>query len=160
MMLPLLDQITPEPFPRPPDWMTTVERRSFSAISPNPVTTVSFSPMWAFGYHDVPVLNRAASNEFQRKRFADRVSCQKRLNILKTSDRLAAERHQNVPDDNSSLVCGAVRIHIQYNRGGLFVPVQRLPQGIRQAHWLQTDSEISARNSALFQKSVGDFRYG
>src|SRR4029077_5087460 len=115
MMLPSLDQITPEPLPRPPDRITTVERRSFSAISPNPVTTVSFSSMWAFRCHDVPFLKGAASNEFQRQRFADRVSGENRLYILKSSDRLAPKRHQNVPDNNSSLVCGAARMHFQNN---------------------------------------------
>jgi hypothetical protein len=79
--------------------------------------------MWAFRYYDVPVLNGAPSNEFQRESFADRVPGQKRLYILKSSDRLPAERNQNVPDDNSSLVCGPVRMHVKYNRGGLLVPL-------------------------------------
>src|ERR1700720_3689864 len=106
--------------------------------------------MWAFHYHNGPFLNGSPSNEFQRERFADCVPDQKRLYVLKPSDRLAAERHQNVSDDNSSLVCGAVRMHLQNNRRGLLVPLQRLKKGIWQTHRLQTDSEISARNSTLF----------
>jgi hypothetical protein len=115
--------------------------------------------MWAFRYLDGPFLNAAPSNEFQRERFADCVSRQKRLYILKSSDRFPPERHQNVPDDYSSLVCGAVRMYFQNNRRGLFVLLQRLTKGIRQAHRLQTDSEISARNAPLFQKRVDDFVY-
>src|ERR1700733_9458667 len=93
--------------------------------------------MWAFHYHDGPFLDGSPSNEFQRERLADCVS-----------------------DDNPSLVRGAVRMHLQNNRRGLLIPLQHLTEDIRQAHRLQTDSEISARNSALFQKRVGDFVYG
>ena len=66
-MVPSLDQITPEPLPRPLAWMTTVERRSFSAISPNPVTAISFASMRAFPDYDGPFLDGAATNDLERE---------------------------------------------------------------------------------------------
>src|ERR1700687_173409 len=103
MTVPSLDQITPDPPPRFPARMRTVERRSFSAISPNPVTAISFASVRAFRYHNAPSLNRPATNKFQRERFADRVCSKMELNVFKSSDRVARKRDQDVADDDAGL---------------------------------------------------------
>jgi hypothetical protein len=90
-MQPSLDQITPEPTPCLPAWTTTVERRNLSVISPNPVTAISLTPVRTFRNHDIPFLNGATANEFQEKRFADRVTRKKRLNVSWSGNRVAAQ---------------------------------------------------------------------
>src|SRR5580704_3806588 len=98
MIWPSLDQITPEPLPRPSAWpvcTTTVERRSFSATSPKPTTfspelelepepvgDILFSSVRTLGDFDGAFLKRAATNEFHGERFADRLAAEMRLNVF------------------------------------------------------------------------------
>src|SRR5882762_3834735 len=90
MTVPSLDQITPEPLPRPPAGTRTVERRSFSAISPNPITAISFASVRAFRHNNAAFLNRAATNKFQWEHLPDRFTAKVGLNVLQASDRLAS----------------------------------------------------------------------
>src|SRR5882762_8737323 len=87
MTVPSLDQITPEPLP--PAGTRTVERRSFSAISPNPVTAISLASVRSFRHNNAAFLNRAATNKFQWERLPDRFTGKVGLNVLQACDRLA-----------------------------------------------------------------------
>src|SRR6202521_6191552 len=152
MTVPSLDQITPDPPPRFPAQMRAVERRSFSAISPNPVKAISFASVRAFRYHNAPLLNRASTNKFEREYFADLGSGKMRLDVFQPSNRVARKRDQDVANDDASLVRGAVRVDVHNNRGGLFIPLQSFTKRIRQAHRLQADAKIPARYMPLLQK--------
>lgn len=72
---PSLDQMTPEPEPLPPACTKTVERRSCSAISPNPGMAPCFAMLCGsvrtLADDDAGFLERAAADKFHRKRFAD-----------------------------------------------------------------------------------------
>ncbi len=48
-------------------------------------------------------------------------------------------------------------MYIHNNRGGLFIPLQLVTKGIRQAHRLQADAKVSAWYAPLLQKGVRDF---
>src|SRR3979490_125346 len=48
-------------------------------------------------------------------------------------------------------------VYIHNNRGGLFIPLQLVTKGIRQAHRLQADAKVSAWYAPLLQKDVCDF---
>src|SRR5882757_8440100 len=83
MMTPSVDQITPEPLPRSPGSTSTVERRSFSAISPKSRIAILFAPARAFADHDVDFLRSAAAHEFECERLADGFAMELRVDILK-----------------------------------------------------------------------------
>src|SRR6266404_7628167 len=133
---PSLDQIIPEPSLRFSEWIRTVARRSCSAISPNPVTAISLSPVQTLANHHAHFLYGAATNKFHRHGFADHFPMKLRLNILELRDLAATERNQNVSDDDPRLVRWPVRLDIQDNRRGLFVSLQRLTKRLGQANRL------------------------
>ena len=47
-----------------------------------------------------------------------------------------------------------VGLHFQDDGGGFYFAVQRLAKGVGQAHWLQANAKIAARNAAFLQKRV------
>src|SRR5207245_7662679 len=98
--------------------MRTVERRSCSAISPNPGMAMSAGPMGALADDDVDFLERPAANEFERKRFANRFGAKLPVNVFKTSDGMAGERHKNVADDDTGLLRGTFGFDFEDNGGG------------------------------------------
>src|SRR5215470_15545777 len=109
MITPSLDQITPEPLPRPPEWISTVERRSCSAISPNPFTGMSFASALPLAHNQVRLLNCPTADELQCERLADSSAVQLRMDVLKPRNRAAAKGDEDVTDDDSSLVCWTFR---------------------------------------------------
>ena len=98
MMLPSLDQMTPEPLLRllGPAVMRTVERRSCSAISPKPVMCMLFASRLAFADDDADLLHRTTADELQRQRFADGGAVKLRVDIFEARDRLASECYKDV----------------------------------------------------------------
>src|SRR5262249_23764919 len=85
--VPSPDQITPEPLPRPPAVIRTVERPSCSAISPNPETAILFIPVLSFADYDAGLLRGAAANELQRERFANDRTVKLGVHVFQASDR-------------------------------------------------------------------------
>src|SRR4030095_8210197 len=150
-MAPSLDQIIPEPSPRFSEWIRTVARSSCSAISPNPVTAILLSPVQTFANQDANFLYRAATNKFHRHGLADCFAMKLRLNILELRDLAAAERNQDVPDDDSRLVRWPARLNIQNNRRGLLVSLERLTKRLGQPNWLYADAQITTGNPTFFQ---------
>src|SRR3981189_3243808 len=156
MMTPSVDQITPEPLPRSPGSTSTVERRSFSAISPKSRMDILFASARAFADDDVDFLRRASANEFEREWLADRFTEELRVNIFETRDRMAGEGDEDVSDDDSRFVRGAFRLDFQDNSGGFFCALQGLSESVRQTHGLQADAEIALRDVTFFQQGVND----
>src|SRR5260370_13937636 len=120
MIAPSADQITPEPLPRAPGRTSTVERRSFSAISPNPVTGMLFASARAFADHDVHFLRCAAPDELERKRLADGFALKLRVDVFEARNRVAGDGDENVSNDDPSLVRKPFARHLQEPSSGLF----------------------------------------
>src|SRR6266851_1212648 len=156
MIAPLADQMTPEPLPRPPGLTRTVERRSFSAISPKPWMAMLFASARAFADDDVDFLRCAAADELERERFADGFAVQLRVDILETRHRATGESDENISDDDAGFVRGTFRLNLENHGGGLFAALQGLAERVRQTHGLQADAEIALRDVALFQQGVDD----
>src|SRR5258706_10444881 len=51
-------------------------------------------------------------------------------------------------------------MNIHDDRGGLFIPLQFLTKAVGQAHRLQSDAKISARDMPFLQKCIRNFIYG
>src|SRR5260370_3183643 len=51
-------------------------------------------------------------------------------------------------------------MNIHDNRGGLFIPLQFFTKAVGQAHRLQSDAKISARDMPFLQKRIRNFIYG
>src|SRR5262249_52242094 len=111
--------------------MRTVERRSCSAISPNPgMAPLALSAMLirsvrAFANYNAGFLERAAANEFQRKGLADGFCAKLPVNILEPRDGVARERDKNVADDNPSFMRWPFRFDFEDDGGGFVVALQR-----------------------------------
>src|SRR6266851_2430377 len=120
---PSRDQIIPEPFPRPAP-TRTVDRRSCSATSPNPGMATLLASVRAFCHYQARFLHRAATNEFQSQRFANRAAMELRVDVFQPRNRMTAERYEDIANDDSSLVRRAVRFHFQNNGRGLFAVLQ------------------------------------
>src|SRR5258708_7688110 len=112
-IMPSLVQITPEPLPREPAWIRTVERRRCSAISPNPEMTILSALVLAFAHNDVQVLRCPAAHDFRNERFADVFARQVRLHVFETGDGLPFERNQDVANHDSCFVRGALRLYFE-----------------------------------------------
>src|SRR5712691_12772528 len=156
MIVPPADQITPEPLPRAPGQTRTVERRSCSAISPNPVTGMSFASARAFADNDVHLLRCAAADELERERFADGFAVKLRVDVFEARNRMAGECDENVSDDDAGFVRGTFGLDFENHGGGFFAALQGLAERVRQTHGLQADAEIALRNVAFFQQRVDD----
>src|SRR5579864_2322835 len=88
-MTPSADQMTPEPLPRWPGRTRTVERRSFSAISPKSRMAILLASPRAFANDDVDFLGGASADELEGERFADGFAVELRVNIFKARYRAA-----------------------------------------------------------------------
>src|SRR3954451_3615913 len=154
MMAPSLDQMTPDPLPRPlgPAVIRTVERRSCSAISPNPVIFILLASRFALADGDAGFLDRATANELQRQRFADGSAVKLSVNIFEARDLLAGERYENVADDQASVVRRSIRLDFENDGGSFRIAVERLPDGVREADRLQSNAEIAVRDVTFLQK--------
>src|SRR6202035_4831770 len=120
-MTPSPDQIMPEPPPRLRVRIRTVERRSCSAISPNPVMDMSFASVRAFTNYDRGLLDRSTANEFRGECLAYGGAVKLGLHILELSDRMPRERDENIADRDAGLARRAVRLDFKDNRGCLLV---------------------------------------
>src|SRR5947207_8655483 len=136
--------------------MRTVERRSCSAISPNPGMAMLLSSMRAFANDNVGFLKSPAANEFEWQGFPNGFGAKLPVNVFKTSDGIAGESHKNVANDDASLVCGTLRFDLEDDRRSFVIPLKRSPKRIRQTHRLQTDTKIAARDAAFLQKRFHD----
>src|SRR6266851_8643443 len=132
MIAPSADQMTPEPLPRDPGRTSTVERRSCSAISPNPVTGTLLASARAFADNDVHLLRCAAADELERERFADGFAVKLRVDILETRHRATGESDENISDDDAGFVRGTFRLNLENHGGGLFAALQGLAERVRQ----------------------------
>src|SRR5260370_1028086 len=156
MIAPSADQMTPEPLPRDPGRTSTVERRSCSAISPNPVTGTLLASARAFADHDVHLLRCAAADELERKRLADGFAVQLRVDVFEARDRMARQCDENVSNDDAGLVRRTFGLDFENHGGGFFAALQGLAECVGQTHGLQAYAEIALRDVALFQQSVDD----
>src|SRR5215472_2748482 len=136
--------------------MRTVERRSCSAISPNPGTAMLVGSMRAFADDDAGFLERATANEFDRKRFADGFGGKLRVNILQPRDSVSGESDKNIADDDARLVRRTLGFHVENDGGSLLAALQGLTKRFRQAHGLKADAEVAARDAAFLQQRVHD----
>src|SRR5579864_1807875 len=132
--------------------MRTVDRRNCSAISPNPGIAMSFRSVSVLANHDTGFLKRAAAHKLEGERFADGFRAELPVNVFEPRDRVACESDEDVTNNDAGLVCRTVRLNFEDDGSGFVVAFQRSPQCIRQAHRLQTDAKIAARNAALLQK--------
>src|SRR5579883_2606623 len=119
---PFVLQMTPDPCPRPAGMTCTVERRSASAISPNPRMSVPPRPL-ADGHGQLPPLARA--HHFRLDRLADAAGF----------ERLSPERHQHVPDQYAAFRRRPFRLERKDDQAFVMS---------RQLHRLQAHAEISA----------------
>src|SRR5580698_1890970 len=162
MITPSLDQITPEPFPRPPALIRTVDRRSDSAISPNPLTLalISVPSVRPFRDRDFGFLQRAAAHKTDGERFADCRTVQFGMNVFETADAVAAERDDDVADHQPGFVRRAVGLDFEHDGGAALFALKSLAQSLGHAHRLQPDAEIAARDAAFFKQRVNDVVHG
>src|SRR6266852_2025442 len=156
MIAPSADQMTPEPLPRAPGRTSTVERRSFSAISPNPVTGMLLASARAFADHDVHFLRCAAPDELERKRLADGFAVKLRVDVFEARNRMAGECDENVSNDDAGFVRRTFGLDFENHGGGFFAALQGLAERVGQPHGLQANAKIALRNVAFFQQRVDD----
>ncbi len=76
------------------------------------------------------------------------------MHVLKASNRLAGERHNDVADDQAGFVGRAFGFHLENDGRSSLFAVQGLAQGFGQAHGLEADAEVSARDAAFLQERV------
>src|SRR6516225_34678 len=129
--------------------MRTVERRSCSAISPNPGMAMSFSSLRALANHNVGFLKCSSPKELDGQRFADGFCAELPVNIFEPGDDVAGERHKNVADEDAGFVRRTFGFDFEDDGRGLVVAFQGSAQRIGQAHWLQADPKIAAGDAAF-----------
>src|SRR5579885_1815036 len=129
---PFVLQMTPDPCPRPAGMTCTVERRSASAISPNPRMSVPPRPL-ADGHGQLAPLARAP--DLRLDRLAAAAGFERLLNIVGVLDRLSSERHQHVPDQYAAFRRRPFRLERKDDQAFVMS---------RQLHRLQAHAEISA----------------
>src|SRR5689334_22086358 len=134
--------------------MSTVERRSCSAISPNPGMAMLVRSVCALANDDVGFLESSAANEFERKRFADGFGAKLAVNVFEPRNRVAGESYKNVADDDASFVSRALGFDFEEDGCSLVITFQGFSQRIRQTHRLQADAKVAAGDAAFFQKRV------
>src|SRR5712691_588456 len=120
-IVPSPDQITPDPLPRLPGRISTVERRRCSAISPNPAMAMSPPSVRAVTHGNGHVAHGASANDLRAESFADVFGPQMRLNIFGTRNGLPRQRNQYVADDDSSFVRRSVCFDFENDVRGLLV---------------------------------------
>src|SRR5260370_17012363 len=140
MIAPSADQMTPEPLRRDPGRTSTVERRSCSAISPNPVTGTLLASARAFADHDAHFLRCAAPDELERERLADGFAVKLRVDVFEARNRMAGECDENVSDDDAGFVRGAFWLDFENHGGSFFAALPSLTLGVGQPHRLQPNS--------------------
>src|SRR5690242_7567142 len=118
--------------------MGTVERRSCSAISPNPGMAMLFGSVGALADDDAGFLECAATNKLERQRFANGFGAQLPVNVFEPGNRLTSESHKNVADNDASLVRRTFGLNFKDDGRGLVVALQCFSQRIRQTDGLQT----------------------
>src|SRR5215472_2817417 len=135
--------------------MRTVERRSCSAISPNPgMAAISFSSPRALANDDGGFLKCSSAKELDGQRFADGFCAELPVNVFEPGDYVAGERHKNVADEDAGFVRGTFGFDFEDDGRGLVVAFQGSAQRIGQTHRLQADPKIAAGNAALLQQHV------
>src|SRR5207244_4500917 len=132
--------------------MRTVERRSCSAISPNPGMAMSCSSLCALANDNAGFLKCSSAKELEGQRFADRFCAELPMNIFEPGDCLAGERHKNVADQDAGFVRGTFGFDFEDDGRSLVVAFQGSAQRIGQAHGLQADPKIAAGDASLLQK--------
>src|SRR5713101_6374537 len=155
-IMPSAVQITPEPLPREPAWIRTVERRRCSAISPNPEMAILFAFGLAFAHDDVQILHRAATDDCRGECFADVFAGQVRLHVLEMGHGLPCERNQDVANHDSCFVRRALWLYFEDDRRCFRIALKRLAQRLRQTHRLQPDTKIAVGDAALLQNDIDD----
>src|SRR5260370_39113380 len=143
MIAPSADQMTPEPLPRDPGRTSTVERRSCSAISPNPVTGTLLASARAFADHDVHLLRCAAADELERERVADGFAVKLRGDVFEARTRMAGECDENVSDDDAGFGRGAFGLDFENHGGRFFAALPRLTEGVGPPHGLQANAQTA-----------------
>src|SRR5713101_10051635 len=106
--------------------MRTVERRSCSAISPNPGTAMLVGSMCAFANDNAGFLQCTAADKFDRKRLADRFGGKLRVNVLEPCDGATREGDKNIADDDAGFVRGTFRRHLEDYGGSLLAAFKGL----------------------------------
>src|SRR5580700_9056269 len=142
-------QMTPEPLPRSPASMSTVERRSCSATSPKPGMLMSVVSARTLGHRDAHYLGRATTHDLCGQCFADIFRLQVGLHVFEARDALAGQRNENVADQHSRFVCRASRFDFENDDAGFFLGFERIAKCLGQAYRLEADAKIAARDAAL-----------
>src|SRR5580704_747613 len=142
-------QMTPEPLPRSPASTRTVERRSCSATSPKPAMLMSVVSARTLGHRDGQFLGRATTHDLRGQCLADVFRLQMGLQVFEARDALAGQRNENVADHHSRFVCRASGFDFENDCAGFLLALQRMAKRLGQAHRLQADAKIAARNVAL-----------
>src|ERR1700739_2262803 len=153
-MRPSPGQRIPEPAPWPPDSMRTVERRSCSAISPNPGIAMLISPQRTLTDSDVSFPRRAAAHKFDRQRLADHFAGDLGVHIFESRDWVAADRDKNIANHESRLLRGAIGLDFDHDGGGLLRPLQRLAKRFGNSDGMQPNAQVTLRNAPFLQQRI------
>src|SRR5258708_656231 len=113
-------------------------------------------PLRPLADDDGDLLRLTAAQDLRRGALAELVAAKLCPQRLRVGDRLAAQRQQQVADEQPSLLSGAARLHGRDQQRRLLGNAGPLRQRRRPPHLLRADATAAALDPAMPRQGIGD----